>query len=79
MEKHKLDGIDLDWEFPCSGPRTSDLIEYCVLSNTVVDDGGRCPEDYENFPKLMHELRTTLGKDKLLTIASFTVFDKVLE
>jgi len=61
MEKHKLDGIDLDWEFP-------NLVGYGNVHR---------PEDKENFTLLLKEFRDALDKygDKvdqyyLLTIAS---------
>lgn len=49
-----LDGIDIDWEYP-----TSDL---AGISSS--------PADRENFNLLMRDLRSVLGDDLLLTLAS---------
>lgn len=62
LAEHRLDGVDLDWEYPVSGgtPGT-----------------GHRPEDRENFTLLLRELREQLdrqgqkdGKTYLLTIAA---------
>lgn len=45
MDAHGLDGIDIDWEYPCS-------------SSAGIDAS---PDDKENFTRLMHELRAALG------------------
>ena len=50
----RLDGIDLDWEYP--GSSASGIAS--------------APEDVDNFTRLMGELREALGKKKLLTFAS---------
>lgn len=54
IEDYDLDGIDIDWEYP-----------------TVSSAGISSSEnDTKNFTKLIHELRSILGKDKLVTLAS---------
>ncbi len=57
INKYKLDGLDIDWEYPgLSG-----------IGNPNI------PEDKENFTSLMRELRQALdatGKDKVLTFAA---------
>ena len=54
VNKFGLDGIDIDWEYPTSS--------MAGISSS--------PEDTKNFTLLMKDLRETLGKDKLLTMAS---------
>lgn len=49
-----LDGIDIDWEYPGS--------DMAGISAS--------PEDRENFSLLMRDLRSALGPEKLLTLAS---------
>lgn len=54
VEEFGLDGIDIDWEYP-----TSDLA------------GISCsPSDRDNFNLLMRDLRSVLGEDRFLTLAS---------
>jgi chitinase len=50
----KLDGIDIDWEYPSSNA--------AKISSS--------PEDTKNYTLLMQEIRNQIGKDKLLTLAS---------
>lgn len=54
ISKYNLDGIDLDWEFP-----TTEL-------------GGHtaCPQDAENYVKLVMELRNILGSEKWISFYS---------
>lgn len=55
IEEYGLDGIDIDWEYPG-------------------EPGGgisHAPTDVDNFSKLMNELRAAIGKDKLLTLATY--------
>ena len=53
-ERFGLDGIDIDWEYPAS----------------TAAGISASPADTENFTRLMQELRTALGPEKLLTAAS---------
>lgn len=52
-EKYGLDGIDIDWEYPCSD-----------LAGIDCD-----PRDRENFTHLLSALRTALGENRILSIA----------
>lgn len=54
VEEFGLDGIDIDWEYPTSSS--------AGISSSPYDTG--------NFSLLMKELRTILGPDLLLTMAS---------
>ena len=54
VTQYGLDGIDLDWEYPTS-------------SDAGISSS---PDDTKNFTLLVKELRTVLGKDRLLTMAS---------
>lgn len=54
VEEFGLDGIDIDWEYP-----------------TQKSAGISCsPDDTDNFTLLMRDLRKTLGRKRLLTIAT---------
>lgn len=55
VNKYGLDGIDIDWEYPTS-------------SSAGISSS---PYDITNFTLLMSDLRSVLGSDKLLTIASY--------
>lgn len=55
VNKYGLDGIDIDWEYPTS-------------SSAGISSS---PYDITNFTLLMGDLRSVLGSDKLLTIASY--------
>ncbi len=54
LNEFNLDGIDIDWEYPTSS-----------LANI-----SSSPGDTDNFTLLMKEIRSAIGKDKLLTLAS---------
>lgn len=54
VKESGLDGIDIDWEYPGSG--------LAGISSS--------PDDRTNFTLLMRDLRASLGKRSLLTIAS---------
>lgn len=51
---HELDGIDIDWEYPCNDSAEIDAD----------------PSDRVNFTLLLEELRRALGSDKILSIAA---------
>ena len=71
VEKYNLDGIDIDWEYPCSDAAGI----------------GADPRDKENFTALLATLREYLGKDRIVSIAvgasqrciADTQMDKVAE
>ena len=70
LQQHKLAGIDIDWEFPCSAPRTGSVKITCQQFRTVADGGGKCPDDTTNFVQFLKELRAGLGADVKITVAS---------
>ena len=55
VDNYKLDGIDIDWEFPTQ-------TAHGRITGT--------PADIQNFTLLIQELREALGNDKLLTVAT---------
>ena len=71
VEKYNLDGIDIDWEYPCSDAAGI----------------GADPRDKENFTALLATLREYLGKGRIVSIAvgasqrciADTQMDKVAE
>ena len=71
VEKYNLDGIDIDWEYPCNDAAGI----------------GADPRDKENFTALLATLREYLGKDRIVSIAvgasqrciADTQMDKVAE
>lgn len=54
IEDFGLDGVDIDWEYPTSN----------------VSGISASPKDTDNFTTLMAEIRASIGKHKLLTIAT---------
>lgn len=54
VDQYDLDGIDIDWEYPCSDSAGIDAD----------------PADKQNFTALMQKLRDVLGTEKLLSIAA---------
>jgi chitinase len=54
VKEFKLDGIDIDWEYPTSNA--------AKISSS--------PDDTKNYTLMMQEIRRKIGKSKLLTLAS---------
>jgi chitinase len=61
VREYGLDGIDIDWEYPTVG--------WAGISASQ--------DDTRNFTLLMRDLRTALGEDKLLTLASVCTADYI--
>ena len=64
------DGLDLDWESPCSAPREDDVEISCANFDRVADAGGSCPQDTANIVTLYAELRAALGPSATLALAA---------
>lgn len=64
------DGLSLDWEAPCSVPRTADVEISCTEFHEVADAGGRCPEDTVNVALLVDELRAGLPAGAVISLAT---------
>jgi chitinase len=70
IAQYSADGIDLDWEYPCSPVRNDPVEITCTDFQTVSDKGGSCPEDTNNIVSLFKELRASLGPSVRITVAS---------
>ena len=55
LDKHKLDGVDIDWEYP---------------TQSADNETGYDPTDTQNFNLVLEELRATLGTSKIISFAS---------
>lgn len=61
MDTFNLDGIDMDWEYPTAGG--------AGISASA--------SDKDNYTLLMKDIRSAIGKDKLLTLASVASGDYI--
>jgi chitinase len=68
LTQYDLDGIDIDWEFPNSKPRTNNVKMSCDHFETYPDAGGHTA-DLKNFPVLLAALRTGLGASAHISFA----------
>ena len=55
LDQHKLDGVDIDWEYP---------------TQSADNETGCDPSDTQNFNLVLKELRETLGTSKIISFAS---------
>ena len=55
LETNKMDGIDIDWEYP---------------TQSADNETGADPSDTQNFNLVLKELRETLGPGKIISFAS---------
>ena len=55
LDKHQLDGVDIDWEYP---------------TVSADNETGADKADTQNFNTLLKELRETLGTSKIISFAS---------
>lgn len=76
LQKYQFDGVDLDWEYPCSSPRTDYVKFSCDKITPSQDAGGKCPDDTQNLFALIKELRQALGPKMFISLASPASQDK---
>ncbi len=55
IDQHKLDGVDIDWDYP---------------TQSADNETGCDPDDTKNFNLVLKELRETLGTSKIISYAS---------
>jgi len=70
LQQYSANGIDIDWEYPCSPARTNPVEISCSDFRVVNDAGGSCPADSNNFPQFLKDLRSGLGSTYRITVAS---------
>jgi len=70
LSQYNADGIDIDWEYPCSPPRSDPVEISCTDFRVVNDAGGHCPSDTTNLVTFLKAVKESFGSQYLLTFAS---------
>ena len=64
LDAYSFNGIELDWVFPCSPPKSIWIEFGADTFREIVDKGSTCPLDVANLALLLKELRTAVGDTK---------------
>ena len=70
LSANNLDGVDIDWEYPCSAPRSNSVEISCTKFRDIEDKGGNCPGDSASLLALAKDMRAGLGDSAYISIAS---------
>ena len=76
LHEYNLDGVEINWQFPCSEAKTIYLEEWhkfersceSVEIREIYDSGGLCPDDSDNLLFLVQQLRASLANETLITL-----------
>eukprot|EP00040_Diaphanoeca_grandis_P004688 m.29764 g.29764 ORF g.29764 m.29764 type:complete len:527 (-) comp16155_c1_seq1:185-1765(-) len=76
VSRYNLDGVEIDWDYPCSGKKTIYITRdpytnegFAEIDDTGMYDGITCTAEIVNLQSLTSELRSAVGEDKTLTFA----------
>ena len=76
LRNYNLDGVELNWQFPCSGAKSIHVDEWHGFGSSceslkirnISDPGKLCPDDADNLLFLVQQLRASLVKGSLITL-----------